>query len=434
MRGATLDKQGENKKGEIKTMAFTAINGYDVEHASSLLVYENLFPEIQHINGKGVIDKYTKTDDVESVTYIDVMRVLPYAPRFRKLGATNNGAYHNQKNVGGYGNAPQSTHYTIPVDLIYDEGVAITQAQIYSNPVALKSVVLAQLVKTAGLAINIITYAKQVEGFFRNGDNFNKALGDTDGAITAAEITAGEIASSVFSYDPTVAQTDVNSASNAFLAANEELNDGIPEIGAFTVPTDERQGFITPQLNKLMKNQYLQNASEASARILGSGFMNPFTNQEGNRIDSRTGMCGMYDGVDLYLWNKVTRQFVYVALGIAGTTNDAGGNLPTVRGLLDTLTGMIVYGAGTCRGIVGPSITANPNVYFGGVYILPKMKVGVEVLHGGTIKFLQNAGKDLASKLTAANIAMIMNTIKFTPIDGEVVKGNVAGFNDGTTN
>ena len=71
-------------------MAFVTLNGYDVEHASSMLVYENLFPEIQHINGKGVVDKYTMPSDVESVTYIDVMRVLPYAPRFRKLGGLNN--------------------------------------------------------------------------------------------------------------------------------------------------------------------------------------------------------------------------------------------------------------------------------------------------------------------------------------------------------
>ena len=171
---------------------FKAVNGYDVEHASSMLVYENLFPEIQHINGKGCIDKYTKTDDVESVTYIDVMRVLPYAPRFRQLGATNNGKYHNAKNVGGYGNAPQSTHYTIPVDLIYDEGVAITQSQIYSNPIALKQVVLAQLVKTAGMAINVITYAKQIEGFFRNGDNFDKALTHEVGSIVQGDITADD--------------------------------------------------------------------------------------------------------------------------------------------------------------------------------------------------------------------------------------------------
>ena len=417
-------------------MAFQAVNGYDVEHASSMLVYENLFPEIQHINGKGVIDKYTKTDDVESVTYIDVMRVLPYAPRFRQLGATNNGTYHNKKNEGGYGNAPQSTHYTIPVDLIYDEGVAITQSQIYSNPIQLKQVVLAQLVKTAGLAINVITYAKQIEGFFRNGDNFDKALAHQVGGILAGDITAAEIANAVFGFDPTAAPQAINHATGAFQSANESLNDGIPEIGALTVPTDERQGFITPQLNRIMKSQYLQNASEASARILANGFMNPFNAQEGNRIDSRTGMCGMYDGVDLFQFNKVTRQFVYVALGVLGTANDSAGNLPAVRALLDQLEGMIVYGAGTCRGIVGPSITANPNPYFGGVYILPKMKVGVEVLHGATIKVLVNAGANLVSAWTDANIALIMNTIKFTAIDGQVVTGNtaVAGFNTGTTN
>lgn len=417
-------------------MAFQTLNGYDVEHASSMLVYENLFPTIQHINGKGVIDKYTSTNDVESVTYIDVMRVLPYAPRFRQLGATNNGAYHNAQNEGGYRNAPQSTHYTIPVDLIYDEGVPITSPQIYANPVALRQVVLAQLVKTAGMAINVITYAKQIEGFFRNGDNFDKAKTHAVGAIEAADITADEIANAVFAYDPSVVATDAKSSTNAFISANESLNDGIPEIGALTVPTDERQGFITPQLNRLMKSQYMQNASEASARILATGFINPFNGQEGKRIDTETGLCGMYDGVDLFMFNKVTRQFVYVALGLLGTANDAAGKLPTVRGLLDKFTGMIVYGAGTCRGIVGPSVEANPNTYYGGVYILPKMKVGVEVLHGATIKMIIDAGADLANTWTAANIADIMNTIKFTPIDGKVVKGNsvVAGFNDGTTN
>ena len=414
-------------------MAFVALNGYDVEHASSMLVYENLFPEIQHINGKGVIDEYTKTDDVKSVTLIDVVRVLPYAPRFRKLGASNNGAYHNAQNVGGYGNAPQSVHYTIPVDLIYDEGVSIDSAQIYANPINLRQVVLAQLVKTAGMSINIITYAKQIEGFFRNGDNFDKALNHQKGSVVAGDITDDEIAAAIYSFDPT-ATTGATAPTSVFQAANESLNDGIPEIGALTVPSDERQGFITPQLNRLMKAQYLQNASEASARILANGFMNPFNAQEGNRIDSRTGLCGMYDGVDLFLFNKVTRQFVYVALGVSDTADDTNADLVAARGLLDQIEGYIVYGAGTMRGIVGPSITANTNIYFGGVYILPQMKVGVEVLHGATIKILVNAGAALANAFTRANVALLVNKLTFTPIDGSVVKGNVSGFNDGTTN
>ena len=414
-------------------MAFVTLNGYDVEHASSMLVYENLFPEIQHIDGKGCIDKYTMPTDVESVTYIDVMRVLPYAPRFRKLGAVNNGAFHNVKN-NGYSNAPQSQHYTIPVDLIYDEGVAITEAQTYANPIALKQVVLAQLVKTAGMAINIITYAKQIEGFFRNGDNFDKAKTHEKGEIIAGDVLADEIANSVYFYDPTAVGSQPNSPTLAFISANASLSDGIPEIGALTVPSDERQAFITPAFNVLMRTQYMQNASDVSARINSTGFINPFNNQEGNRVDSRTGMCGMYDGVDMFQFTKVTKNFVYVALGILGTDNDQAGNLPAVRGLLDKIGAILVYGAGTCRGIVGPSVMANPNVYYGGVYILPKMKVGVEVLHGATIKLVVNAGEDVLSAWTSANIATIMNTLTFTPIDGNVVKGNLAGFNDGTTN
>ena len=102
--------------------------------------------------------------------------------------------------------------------------------------------------------------------------------------------------------------------------------------------------------------------------------------------------------------------------------------------MLNKLNGLIVYGAGTCRGIVGPNVLANPNPFYGGVYILPQMKVGVEVLHGGTIKAIIDGGAALADTWTAANIAMIMNTLTFTPIDGDVIKGNVAGFNDGTSN
>lgn len=409
-------------------MAFNALNGFDVEHASSLLVYENLFPEIQHINGKGCIDTYTKTADVESVTYIDVMRVLPYLPRFRQLGATNNGGYHNVKNEGGYANAPQSVHYTIPVDLIYDEGVPITDSQIYSNPVALKSVVLAQIVKVAGMSINIITYAKQLEAFFRNGDNFDVALTHNKGSIVAADVLATELSNSIFVGDSTLAPTADGSYPDAFIAANSSLSEGIPKIGALVVPIEERQAFVTPKFDRIMKRQYMTNASEAAAKILATGFINPFNGNPSERINSATGLCGSYDGVDIFLFNKVLRNFVYVALGVSGST------FATVRGYLDGIQGYIVYGAGTCRGIVGPSVVANPNPFFGGVYILPKMKVGVEVLHGASIKLLvEDDASSNWSTTEAATVAAIMNAVTFTPIDGSVVTGATAGFNDGTT-
>ena len=123
-------------------MAFKLLNGYDVEVASSKYVYENLIPAVQHINGKGCSDKWTLPEDIESVNQIDVIRVLHYAPYFRQLGAANNGSYHNQSNEGGYNNAPQSEHYSVPVDLYYDRGVPITSVQQYSNKIMLQQVVL----------------------------------------------------------------------------------------------------------------------------------------------------------------------------------------------------------------------------------------------------------------------------------------------------
>lgn len=414
-------------------MGFVTLNNFDVEKASQKLVYENLFPAIQHINGKGCTDKYTMTDDVRSVTYIDIMRILPYAPRFRQLGATNNGAWHNKLNEGGYNNSPESEHFTVAVDLIYDEGVQISSPQIYSNPVALRENVMRQIIETAGMSINIVTFAKQLEGFFRNGDNFDKAKTHEVGAIIASDIKAEEIANAVFAYDPTAVGIAPNSPTNALLKANASLSNGVEEIGAYVIPADERQGFITPMLDVLIKAQYQQNASEASARILATGFINPFTATEDKRIDTRTGLCGTYDGVDLFMVNNVTRKFVYVALGLLGTVNDAEANRVAVRGYLDKINGIIVYGAGTCRGIVGPNVLANPNAFYGGVYILPQMKMGVEVLHGATIKLIIDGGAG-AVVWTAEEIAKIMNTVKFTAIDGSVVKGNIKGFNSGKSN
>lgn len=413
-------------------MAFVQVNAYSVEQASSKVVYENLFQEIQHINGRGCVDTYTPADQIDRVNSIDVKRILPYAPRFRKLGAAANGAYHNSKNVGGFGNSPQSEFYSIPVDLYYDEGVAITDVQEYSSATELESRVMTQIVKTAGLSINVVTYAKQIEGFFRAGDNFDKAGNHTQGSTVAADVLASEIADAVYGYDP-ADKNGATSIAQAIINANASLDDGIIEIGAMACPVDERQGFLTPKAGAALFGQYLNNASNQSVAILGAGFINPFTGAEGNRINSRTGMMGDYNGVPFFQFVSTTRKFVYVALGILGTADDT--QTASIRAILDKMQGMIVYGAGTLRGIVGPSVSANVNPYFGGMYILPRLKMGVECIHGATIKLLVDAGTSLANAWTASDIADLMNGLTFTPIDGVTVTGSVVkGFNDGTTN
>ncbi len=382
-------------------MAYVTMNGFDVEHGSSLLVYENFFPRIQHILGKGCIDKYTKTDDVKDITKIDVMRVLPNAPEFRQLGAQNNGKWHNAQN-DGVSNAPESEHYTIDVDLIYDRGVPITSNQTLSTKADFERVVMKQIIESATMTVNIVTLAKQIEAFFR------------DSFADITNPTQDEYDASIFNGDKTKASNVDGSYIDAFESANSALSDGIPEIGAFIVPREARQAFVTPQFTRITKRQYMSNASEASAEILATGWINPFTQSEGKRVDSATGIVGIYDGVLLTEINKVTMRFVYLVLGIDPT--DA--NNTTLIGLLNQIQCMLVYGEATNRGLVLPTIEANKHPFQKGVYIVPQMKMGVEVMTGKSIKLVVDTGWSLA------NVTAIGQAIAFTPIDGVQVKAN----------
>lgn len=387
-------------------MAYVALNGFDVEHASSLLVMENLFPAIQHINGMGVTDKYTKTSDIENVTLIDVMRVLPYAPRFRKLGATNNGAWSNAKN-DGRSNAPQSVHYTIPVDLIYDEGVPITRTIAESNPIQLQAIVMKQVVEAAALSINVVTYAKQIEGWLKNYD-------DTTGALKDATNFSD------FGADASLAPNVTGSYADAFIEANGVLTDGVKSIGAFVVDVNERQAFATTKFNRIMKRQYMQNASTPATHMLSNGVLNPFNDTESIRINEKTGYLGVYDGVDIFLFNSTVKKFTYYALGLVDTDT-------TEIALLDKIACLIVYANATVRGIVGPTVEVNPNVYYGGAYLLPKLKMGVEVVAPDGIKVVV----DDANGYTAANILALKAKVAFTALDGSVVAPTPTGFNTG---
>lgn len=408
-------------------MALYTLNGFSAEEATSKYVYENLFPSIQHINGKGCIDKYTLTEDVRSVTKIDVMRLKAVLPAVRQLGATNNGGFMNRYNTPGNGNSPQSVNYTIGVDLFFDRNIPIPAAQLFANKIAFEAIVQAEVIDTMAWAINIVTFAKQIEGFFRNGDNFDKAKTHTQGSIVAADVTAGEIAKAIFNYDPNVA----NDCAKKFVKANAALTNGVPEIGAYVVPVSARQAFVSSDFNADLKAQYSSNASEAAAMINATGFINPFTQTESKRIDERTGLCGMYDGVPLFLINSATIQLMYIYLGVLGTGNDNA--LASVRTSLDKINGMIVYANGTCRGIAIPqTVEVNKDPYNAqSVIIAPLMKMGVDVLHGATIKLV------VAGTMSASEIAAVMNAVNFTPIDDDGSNASAAlvgyDFNDGTT-
>ena len=101
--------------------------------------------------------------------------------------------------------------------------------------------------------------------------------------------------------------------------------------------------------------------------------------------------------------------------------------------------GIIVAGAGTCRGIaIAKSISVREDPYNAqAVNICPLMKMGVDVLHGAPIKLVVNAGASLANAWSKRGIARLINHITFTPIDDDGTLAREAlpdyDFNDGTT-
>ena len=418
-------------------MALGTINGFSAEEATSKYVYENFFGGIQHINGKGCIDKYTMTDDVRSVNSIDVMRLKPVLPAVRKLGAANNGGFYNKYNTPANGNSPQSVNYSIPVDLFFDRLIPIAAAQLFLNKTNFEEIVQTEVIAAMDWAINLVTFAKQIEGFFRNGDNFDKAKTHEKGSVVAGDITDAEIADAIFYSDVAVA----GSAAQTFVKANAALS-SIKALGQFRVPVNARQAFVSPLYNAELKGQYSANASEAAANINATGFMNPFTQTEGVRVDEKTGLCGMFDGVSMFQFYDADRELVYVYLGILGTANDADTDLVNCRAALDMVRGFIVAGVGTCRGIaIAKSISVKEDPYNAqAVNICPLMKMGVDVLHGASIKMIVGLNTTASTPINAwskNSIARLVNKLTFTPVDddGALARAGLPDFdfNDGTT-
>lgn len=126
--------------------------------------------------------------------------------------------------------------------------------------------------------------------------------------------------------------------------------------------------------------------------INSTGFINPFSQSEGKRVDTRTGLAGIYDGVVMTTITKNELGYVEEILG-AGDTE---------KTLLNAICGIVVYGDATIRGVVGPSIQVkdDPTQYATKIFT-PYAKFGVGVLSGKTIKLITS------TKYTDANLTTL---------------------------
>ena len=354
-------------------MALVQKNGFDVEHGTSLVVYENLFPSIKHIEGKGVTSKYVN-GDVAKMDSVDVTRILPKKPNFRTIGAVSNGGFHNTNNANG-GNSPESVHYTVALNHVFDEDTSVAGTQIMETQVAFKEFVNKNITDCFALTLNAFTWATQLYGYIDEADTTAQAT--PSGSKTAAE---------------------------AFQDVVALLADGDMSIGAWNIQPQDCQAFITPTLNAALKSQYATNASEAAAQINATGFINPFNQAEGKRVDYRSGILGIYDGVLLSSINSAEMDLVCEILGL--TASDT-----TEIALVKLIKGFVVYGGATLRGVAGPQIEVNKDPYHnGGVVFAPLAKFGVAQLSGKSVKAITSTA------LTAANFTTLK--AKVALIDG----------------
>lgn len=361
-------------------MALKFLDNAVIEQATCLAFYENLFPQLKHIEGKGVNQKFLAEGDPTRANSIDIPRVLPIKPHYRTLGASNNGSWKNEENRKG-GKVIESTFYTVALNHVFDEAQSLPYTLISSNAVDFSNAVNSILTDSFAQTLNAFTWASQLYKFFQDNAKVDDA---------------------VFYYSG-------SNASSVFTDANASLSEGDLSIGAAAIPADKRQAFISNSYNSALKSQYSTNAADLAVMINSTGFINPFSQNEDRRVDTRTGLAGIYDGVVMTTITKNEMGYVEEILG-AGDTEKA---------LLDAICGIIVYGDATIRGVVGPSIQVkeDPAQYATKIFT-PYAKFGVGVLSGKTIKLITS------TKYTDANL---------TTLKGLKIADGLSSVGDGST-
>jgi hypothetical protein len=146
-------------------MALAQLNGNVVEHASLLAFYENYFPQIKHIEGKGVTERYITDQDPTKVDSIDIPRLLPMKAHARKIGGASNGGWINTRNANG-GYSPEAVFYTVQLNRVFDEDVLLPYTLLTSSKLEFKTSVNKVITDSFAQTINGYTWAGQFKKFF----------------------------------------------------------------------------------------------------------------------------------------------------------------------------------------------------------------------------------------------------------------------------
>lgn len=382
-------------------MSLFNLNNAQVGKIVSKTVYETLVQDIFHLDGKGLTDKFIPASAADAGS-VDIYVPQPLNNRLRQYGGETNGDWENT------GNDEQSLkdkhikskRFSVDMTKRYDQNIPITEDEVELTNATnltkgLVTIAEDQVEKDIAVQLNGATLAEQVYKWLK------------DSFADWANPTAAEIGAAMQIYSAT---TDRYAAADAFRYANDAISDGDLTLNAGFFPSDERQGFIRGQFLTDLQKSFTQNASDVVAEINATGFLNPFTQSEGKRINLKTGIVGLYDGVPLTRVSGQVFSSMCYYLGIAD--DDA----PT-RTILAGIVGLICPSNATIRGMKPNSFKVIDYQHEQGVVVQPKVKYGIRCLSGAALKGIVTGASWADATKAAASVKALAAKLKLVLVN-----------------
>lgn len=362
----------------------------------SKTVYETLVQDLFHLSGKGLSDKFIPASDADAGA-VDIYVPKPLNNRLRQYGGETNGDWENTGNdeQSLKGKHIKSKRFSVDMTKRYDQNIPITEDEVeLTNSTnltkGLVTIAEDQVEKDIAVQLNGATLAEQVYKWLK------------DSFADWTEPTEEEIAGAMKIYTAT---TDRYAAADAFRYANDAISDGDSNLNAGFFPSDERQGFIRGQFLTDLQKSFTQNASDVVAEINATGFLNPFTQSESKRINLKTGIVGLYDGVPLTRVSGQVFSAMCYYLGVEETDK-------TARDILAGIVGLICPANATIRGMKPNSFKVIDYQHEQGVVIQPKVKYGIRCLSGKALHGIVTGASWADATKAAASVTTLAGKLK----------------------
>lgn len=321
-------------------MATNQINSQSVNILLAKKYKDNYFQSILHRPGKGVTEEFSSDT---SAGYIRVVRALPHGVTGRKLGASTNGGNFRDRNSGDY--VSSSAEYELPLLYVYDGNFDIPEVQQDMLPLNIVEQEAKNISGEVATQINASTIAAQLAA------TLNKDLDRTAKYLIKLPETATE-----------------HSSRDALLDAMGLLENGDPDNGVQSFPTDEREIVARPEFyTSLFKsNNIIAGGSNFAQEMLARGAISPNT-----YVDNGMSYKGEFMDAPLYVASKAVWN------AAEGWLN--AGSAAVTAGALNGVQAIVCAASGTARGVAMPETFKQiPCPIGAGIRIQPLVRWGVE--------------------------------------------------------